>query len=68
MIRTDLLNDEAKERHQAFIDEAQQWRLEQRAEGGRVLLHNRLRRFLGERLITWGRQLQARAVPSTQLD
>lgn len=68
MLHADMLNDEAKERNQAFIEEAEQWQLGQRVEGGRFLLGERLRRSLGERLIAWGRQLQARSVPSAQLD
>ena len=45
------------------MDAAEQWRLEQTARAATTGLAARVWSAMGERLVAWGRRVQARAVP-----
>jgi hypothetical protein len=55
--------EESQGRYQECVDAAEQWRLEQTARAATTGLAARVWSAMGERLVAWGRWMQARAVP-----
>ena len=51
MLHIDLLNEEGKQRHHTLLHEAEQWRRQQRTQAHQPRLWDRLRIYLGSRLV-----------------
>ena len=61
---TPFIIDDSKERYQARVDAAEQWRLAKAVRIPSPNIFDRVRAAIGDRLIAWGTRVKAYAAPA----